>query len=114
MLLRELTDLRRNTLLNPCSRNRSMTSLMRSRFQRVILCDIDPRTPTAHLLRPSPPLRVGDDPGQPGLRRIPYFVHVGEALCCWLSTIRGSGVALLVRLSVLEVCKKRADRGYSC
>ena len=105
LLLRESPGLGGNTLFDPCSGNGAMASMVGSRFERVITNDIDPKTPTANhydlrrrfmweMVRPD--WTVTNPP----------FCHVGEALSLALDYSR-SGVALLVRLSVLEVCKRR-------
>ena len=107
LLLRELPELHGRRLFDPCSGNGQMAQAVAKslRFAEVITNDIDPTAPTPnhHDLRKrwmwesvAPDWTVTNPP----------FCLLGETFNLALDYSR-KGVALLVRLSVLEVCKGR-------
>ena len=105
-LLRELPELRGRRLFDPCSGNGQMAqAVAKGRFAEVITNDIDPSTPTPnhHDLRRR---WMWESVGPDWCVTNPPFCLLGETFNLALDYTR-KGVALLVRLSVLEVCKGR-------
>ena len=104
VLLRELPELRGRRLFDPCSGNGQMAqAVAKGRFAEVITNDIDPTTPSANHYD----LRrrfVWESVRPDWTVTNPPFCWAGE---CWNLAMDYSrkGVALLVRLSFLEVCK---------
>ena len=106
VLLRELPELSGRRLFDPCSGNGQMAqAVAKGRFAEVITNDIDPTTPSANHYD----LRrrfVWESVRPDWTVTNPPFCWAGE---CWNLAMDHSrkGVALLVRLSFLEVCKGR-------
>lgn len=105
LLLRELPELRGRRLFDPCSGNGRMAQAVAGRFAEVITNDIDPTAPTPnhHDLRKR---WIWESVAPDWTVTNPPFCLLGETLNLSLDYSR-KGVALLVRLSVLEVCKGR-------
>lgn len=104
-LVRLVPELRGHTLLDPCCGDSSMAWRLRTRFRRVLLNDIDPRIPTPlhwDLRR----LALWESARPDWCVTNPPFSLAGEALNLALDHCR-VGVALLLRLSALEVCEGR-------
>lgn len=104
-LLRELPGLGGNTLLDPCCGNGEMAKEVGRRFERVVTSDIDPSV-KATIHRDLRRRSLWESVRPDWTVTNPPFSLVGEALSLALDYSR-SGVALFVRLSVLEVCKGR-------
>jgi len=105
LLLRELPELRGRRLFDPCCGDGRMAAALAGRFEEVITNDIDPQTPTNnhHDLRRR---WIWESVAPDWTVTNPPFCVVGQAMNLALDYSR-KGVALLVRLSVLEVCKGR-------
>lgn len=104
-LVRAVPEIRGGTLFDPCCGETSMAWRLRRRFSRVLLNDIDPKIP----------IRSHRDLRRPALWEMarpdwcvsnPPFCLAGETLNLALDHCR-RGVALLLRLSALEVCEGR-------
>ncbi len=105
-LLRELPELRGRRLFDPCSGNGQMAQAVATgRFAEVITNDIDPTAPTPnhHDLRKR---WMWESVAPDWCVTNPPFSLAGE---CWNLAMDycRKGVAMLVRLSFLEVCKGR-------
>lgn len=103
-LLENVPELRGGRMFDPCSGNGNMAAALASRFDQVITNDVNPWTPAQHhfdmrrrwlweLARPD--WTVTNPP----------FCLLGEVLRLALDYSRG--VALLLRLSAVEVCEGR-------
>lgn len=105
VLLRELRELGGKRLFDPCSGDGRMAAALAGRFEEVITNDIDPTAPTPnhHDLCKR---WIWESVAPDWTVTNPPFCLVGQALNLALDYSR-KGVALLVRLSVLEVCKGR-------
>ncbi|MFO0580506.1 MAG: hypothetical protein U1A78_41575 [Polyangia bacterium] len=104
-LVRSVPELRGHTLLDPCCGDSSMAWRLRTRFRRVLLNDIDPQIPTLlhwDLRRPA----LWESARADWCVTNPPFCLAGETLNLALDHCR-VGVALLLRLSALEVCEGR-------
>lgn len=105
ILAREVPELRGGLLLDPCAGNCAMASYFSSRFDRVLCNDLDAQTPAPfHYDLRRRALWEGLRPSWV-ITNPPFFL-VGEMINYCLDYCR-AGFALLVRLSVLEVCKGR-------
>ena len=106
LLLREVPEMRGRRLFDPCSGNGQMAqAVAKGRFSEVITNDIDPMAPTPnhHNFRKR---SIWESVAPDWTVTNPPFLYAGE---CWNLAMDHSrkGVALLVRLSFLEVCKGR-------
>jgi len=110
-LLREVPEISGRTLLDPCCGNSSMAWMMRSRFERIVLNDIDQNIPCeSHRdLRVSTHLWTGCDPDWCVTN--PPFSLTGRVINQALQYCR-VGVALLLRITALEVCAGREIISY--
>lgn len=105
VLLRHVRELRGRLLLDPCAGNGTMAAQLRPRFQRVITNDLDPRTMTQRH-RNACHAGLWEEALPDWTVTNPPFSHAGRIARHALDySLRG--VALLLPVTFLEVCKDR-------
>lgn len=103
-LVRRVPELRGGTLFDPCAGNGSMAEALAPRFQQVITNDVNPQTPA----------RTHYDLRRRAMWELarPDWTVTNPPFCLLADVLRlaldySQGVALLLRMSALEVCKGR-------
>jgi hypothetical protein len=109
-LLRHVPEIGGGTLLDPCCGGSSMAWRLAGRFDRVVLNDIDPQVPTVSHYDISRSCYIWAGSDADWVITNPPFSLSGRVINRALHYSR-RGVALLMRISALEVCAGREILG---